>query len=69
MAIFSEDDCHAGLDAFNIHELPELSYIALNEGVEDEITAILKQNKINPEAAFVESNDHAVIAMVEQGLA
>lgn len=68
VAIFSEDDCHAGLDAFDIHELPKLSYIALNEGVEDEITAILKQNEINPDAAFVESNDHAVIAMVEQGL-
>lgn len=68
VAIFSEDDDHAGMDTFDIHELPELPYIALNEGVEDEITAILRQNEITPEATFVESDDHAVIAMVEQGL-
>ena len=48
--------------------LPELPYIALNEGVEDEITAILNQNRIEPDARFMESDDHAVIAMVEQGL-
>ena len=48
--------------------LPELPYIALNEGVEDEITAILNQNRIELDARFMESDDHAVIAMVEQGL-
>ncbi|MDD6191418.1 MAG: LysR family transcriptional regulator [Firmicutes bacterium] len=68
VAIFSEDDRHAHMDKFRITALPDLPYIALNEGVEDEITAILNQNKITPDATFVESDDHAVIAMVEQGL-
>ena len=68
VAIFAEDDPHASMEKFDIMELPELPYIALNEGVEDEITAILNQNRITLDARFVESDDHAVIAMVEQGL-
>lgn len=68
VAIFAEDDDHAGSEAFPISDLTGLSYIALNEGVEDEITAILNQNRIHPDAQFVESDDHAVVAMVEQGL-
>lgn len=68
VSIFAEDDPHASMDTFPISMLPELPYIALNEGVEDEITAILNQNRIQPDARFVESDDHAVIAMVEQGL-
>ena len=68
VSIFAEDDPHASMDTFPISMLPDLPYIALNEGVEDEITAILNQNRIQPDARFVESDDHAVIAMVEQGL-
>lgn len=68
VAIFADDDPHAALETFPISMLPDLPYIALNEGVEDEITAILNQNRIQPDARFVESDDHAVIAMVEQGL-
>lgn len=68
VAIFAEEDPHAKLKKFQITELPELPYIALNEGVEDEITAILNQNRIRPDAQFMEEDDHAVIAMVEQGL-
>ena len=68
VSIFAEYDPHASMDTFPISMLPELPYIALNEGVEDEITAILNQNRIQPDARFVESDDHAVIAMVEQGL-
>ena len=68
VAIFAEEDPHAKLKKFRITELPELPYIALNEGVEDEITAILNQNRIRPDAQFMEEDDHAVIAMVEQGL-
>lgn len=68
VGIFAEDDPHASMDTFPISRLPELPYIALNEGVEDEITAILDQNRIQPDARFIESDDHAVIAMVEQGL-
>lgn len=68
VSIFAVDDPHACLESFPITDLPELPYIALNEGVEDEITAVLQANGIQPDARFVESDDHAVIAMVEQGL-
>ena len=56
VSIFAEDDPHASMDTFPISMLPELPYIALNEGVEDEITAILNQNRIQPDARFVESD-------------
>lgn len=68
VSIFAEDDPHAALDVFPISKLPTLPYIALNEGEEDEITTLLDKNQIQPDAHFVESDDHAVIAMVEQGL-
>lgn len=68
VAIFAEDDPRAALDAFPISKLTDIPYVALNEGEEDEITAILHQNRLHLNAQFVESNDHAVIAMVEQGL-
>lgn len=68
VSIFSQNDPHTAQECFQISQLPSLSYIALNEGVEDEITAILDQNKIHLNAQFMESDDHAVIAMVEAGL-
>ena len=43
-------------------------YIALNEGVDDEITAVLEANGIQPDTRFIESDDHAVVAMAEQRL-
>lgn len=68
VSIFAEDDPHSSMETFPVSKLAELPYIALNEGVEDEITAILDQNRVHPEARFVECDDHAVLAMVEQGL-
>lgn len=68
VSIFAENDPLAKLEKFPLSMLPELPYVALNEGVEDEITAILNQNRIEPDARFMESDDHAVIAMVEHGL-
>lgn len=68
VSIFAENDPLARLEKFPLSMLPELPYVALNEGVEDEITAILSQNRIEPDARFMESDDHAVIAMVEHGL-
>jgi DNA-binding transcriptional LysR family regulator len=68
VGIFSEDDPSAKMEKLKISQLPNLPYIALNEGVEDEITAILDKNRIAIDARFVESDDHAVIAMVEKGL-
>lgn len=68
ISIFASDDPHASMKTFPISMLADMPYIALNEGEEDEITAILKQNHIRPDTRFMESDDHAVIAMVEQGL-
>lgn len=68
VSIFAEDDPYAAMDVFPISMLTNMSYIALNEGEEDEITAILNHNQIQMNAQFMESDDHAVVAMVEQGL-
>ena len=68
VSIFAAEDPHAGLSSFSLCQLPELPYIALNEGVDDEITAVLEANWIQPDTRFIESDDHAVVAMVEQGL-
>ncbi|MGN1143449.1 MAG: LysR family transcriptional regulator, partial [Anaerovoracaceae bacterium] len=68
VSIFAAEDPHAGLSSFSLRQLPELPYIALNEGVDDEITAVLEANGIQPDTRFIESDDHAVVAMVEQGL-
>lgn len=68
VSIFAAEDPHAGLSSFSLCQLPELPYIALNEGVDDEITAVLEANGIQPDTRFIESDDHAVVAMVEQGL-
>jgi DNA-binding transcriptional LysR family regulator len=67
-AIFSAKDPHAGLGSLPLEKLEELPYIALNEGVDDEITRILTLNEISLNPRFIESDDHAVVAMVEQGL-
>ncbi len=68
VAIFASDDPHAKLESITLKELEELPYIALNEGVDDEITRILTINNIELNPRFTESDDHAVVAMVEQGL-
>lgn len=62
VGIFAADDPCASWDKFPLAKLPELPYIALNEGVEDEITDILQANQVEPNTRFVESDDHAVIA-------
>ncbi len=68
VAIFASDDPHASLESITLQELAELPYVELNEGVDDEITRLLTVNDIELSPRFVESDDHAVIAMVEQGL-
>ena len=68
VAIFAKDDPMATRKSISLKELEELPYIALNEGVDDEITRLLTINKVELNPRFTESNDHAVLAMVEQGL-
>ncbi len=68
VAIFASDDPHASLESITLQELAELPYVELNEGVDDEITRLLTVNDIELSPRFVESDDHAVVAMVEQGL-
>ena len=68
VAIFASDDPHSGLEHITLKELEHLPYVALNEGVDDEITRLLTNNEVELHPRFSESDDHAVIAMVEQGL-
>ena len=62
------DDPNGNRKSISLQELEDLPYVALNEGVDDEITRILAASKTELNARFVESDDHAVVAMVEQGL-
>ena len=68
VCIFSADDPNGNRKSISLQELEDLPYVALNEGVDDEITRILAASKTELNARFVESDDHAVVAMVEQGL-
>lgn len=68
VCIFSANDPNANRKSITLKELESLPYVALNEGVDDEITRILTASKTELNARFVESDDHAVVAMVEQGL-
>ena len=68
VCIFAADDPNANRKSISLQELEDLPYVALNEGVDDEITRILAASKTELNARFVESDDHAVVAMVEQGL-
>ena len=68
VCIFSSDDPNARRKSIKLKELEAMPYVALNEGVDDEITRILAVNEIELNARFIESDDHAVVAMVEQGL-
>ena len=68
VCIFAADDPNVNRESISLRELEDLPYVALNEGVDDEITRILAASKTELNARFVESDDHAVVAMVEQGL-
>lgn len=68
VGVFAEDDPLGDSEEISLEEISHLPYIALNEGVDDEITDILNKNEITLHPRFSESDDHAVIAMVEQGL-
>ncbi|MGI6211965.1 MAG: LysR family transcriptional regulator [Anaerovoracaceae bacterium] len=68
VAIVAENSPYAKRKKFPLKMLKDLPYIELSEGVDDEITEILKRNDIKTRTRFVERDDYAVIAMVEQGL-
>lgn len=68
VGVFAADDPYARRKSFRLEELKKLPYVALNEGVDDEITDILSQSGVVLQPSYIESDDHAVIAMVEQGL-
>ena len=55
-------------ETLRLADLAELPYIQLSEGVDDEISELLRAARIRPATRFVEQDDYAVIAMVEQGL-
>lgn len=68
VGVFASDDSNTNAEKISLKKLSRLPYISLNEGVDDEITDILNKNNITLHPLFTESDDHAVIAMVEQGL-
>lgn len=68
VGVFAADSPYADRKEFTLEEMTALPYIALNEGVDDEITEVIAQGDVALQPAFIESDDHAVIAMVEQGL-
>lgn len=68
VCVFSANAPQAGKKCVRLQELTSLPYIALNEGVDDEITDVLNKSHVKLQPSFTESDDHAVIAMVEQGL-
>ena len=68
VAVLPEKHPLCKLPSFPISELAKQPYVELYEGVEDEMSAVFTTNHITPNTQFVESDDYAVIAMVEQGL-
>ena len=68
VAVLPENHPLCRLPSFPLAELAKQPYVELYEGVEDEISAVFTTHGIAPDTQFVESDDYAVIAMVEQGL-
>ena len=51
-----------------MRDLADNPYIQLSEGVDDEISALMRERHAHPDTRFVERDDYAAIAMVEKGL-
>lgn len=68
VAVLPEGHPLCGERVFPLAELAKQPYVELYEGVEDEMSAVFTTNHLTPNTQFVESDDYAVIAMVEQGL-
>lgn len=58
----------ASMPSVGLSYFESYPYIALSEGVDDEITEIIDHNDIKVNTQFVEKDDHAVLSMIEEGL-
>ncbi|QDR79480.1 LysR family transcriptional regulator [Sporomusa termitida] len=68
LVILPEQHPLAGCDYFPITRLAAEPFILLEEGTENEITAIFEENHICPHVRFTARDDYAIISMVENGL-
>lgn len=68
VAVVSNESPLAARSELPLDMLCDLPYIELSEGVEAEISEIIAEHKIKTDTRFIERDDYAVIAMVEQDL-
>lgn len=68
VAVFAENSRWACGQTFSLSQLKDIPYIALSEGVEDEITELFRQRRVSIRPRFTEKDDYAVIAMAEKDL-
>lgn len=68
VAILPENHILAKEPFLSAAALSEYPYIKLDESVDDGITEILESHHIKPNVCFVEKEDYAIIAMVDNGL-
>ncbi|MHC1722837.1 MAG: LysR family transcriptional regulator [Aminipila sp.] len=68
VAILPENHALAKDPILPISALAEYPYIKLDESVDDGISEIFESHHIKPNVCFVEKEDYAIIAMVDNGL-
>lgn len=68
MVILPEQHPLADCEFFPINKLSKEPFILLEEGAENEITAIFESNHMKPNVRFTARDDYAIISMVESGL-
>lgn len=68
MVILPEQHPLADCEFFPINKLSKEPFILLEEGAENEITAIFENNHMKPNVRFTARDDYAIISMVESGL-
>jgi DNA-binding transcriptional LysR family regulator len=68
VAILPENHPLAELNAIPLTSLASEPYVKLDEGEEDELISVFKEQGLVPCTKFTEMDDYAVMAMVEQGL-
>ncbi len=68
LVVLPEDHPLANCAYFPVEALADDPFILLEKSEKEEISAVFEQNGITPNIRFTTVDDHAVMAMVEQGL-
>ncbi len=68
LVVLPEDHPLANCDTFPIEALSGASFILLEKGDKEEISAVLDRNHVHPDIRFTTVDDYAVMSMVEKGL-